>query len=87
MNPAVLTVYKSPYEKKRVGRANDGGYVLCDIPNIEYSILLAGGIECDISFEEDFLNKYPNTICNAYDGTINAKFPNTTKILHLSIKI
>jgi hypothetical protein len=48
MNPEVLTVYKSPYEKKRIGRANDGGYVICDIPNIEYSILLAGGIESDI---------------------------------------
>lgn len=79
MNPSVLTVYKSPYEKKRIGRLNDGGYVICDISNIEYSILLAGGIESDISFEEAFLNKYPNVICNAYDGTINAKFPITTK--------
>ena len=71
MNPSVLTVYKSPFEKKRLGKDYDGGYIIAEIPNIEYTTLLAGGIYTDISFEEDFINKY--TIDNAYafDGTIN----------------
>jgi hypothetical protein len=70
MNPSVLTVYESPYPKLRLGKDNDGGYILADIPNINYSILLAGGISRDISFEEDFVKKY-NIKCIAFDGTIN----------------
>jgi hypothetical protein len=71
MNPQVLTVYKSPFEKLRIGKDNDGGYIIADIPNVKYNILLAGGIETDISFEEDFINKYPNVKTFAFDGTIN----------------
>jgi len=70
INPSVLTVYKSPFPKTRLGRDFDGGYIICEIPNITYSILLSGGIEGDISFEEDFVNKYHNTKCFAFDGTI-----------------
>ena len=71
MNPSVLTVFKSPFTKCRLGKDYDGGYIIAEIPNIKYTTLLAGGIENDISFEEDFINKY--TIDNAYafDGTIN----------------
>jgi hypothetical protein len=79
MNPAVLTVYKSPYEKKRIGREGDGGYIICEIPTLEYSILLSGGVSDDISFEEDFLNKHPSLTCYAYDGTMNNKFPSTSE--------
>ena len=71
MNPSVLTVYKSPFTKKRIGNEYDGGYVIAEIPNITYNLLLAGGIEQDISFEEEFILKYPTTKTYAYDGTIN----------------
>jgi hypothetical protein len=71
MNPSVLTVYKSPFVKKRIGRDNDGGYIIAEIPDIKYSILLSGGIEHDISFEEDFINKYQIDKTYAFDGTIN----------------
>jgi hypothetical protein len=71
MDPAVLTVYKSPYPKIRLGKDNDGGYIIADLPNIKYTTLLAGGIEVDISFEEDFMNKYNNVKTFAFDGTIN----------------
>ena len=70
MNPKVLTVYKSPFNKIRLGKDNDGGYIICEIPNIEYRLLISGGIKNDISFEEDFINKYINTKCIAFDGTI-----------------
>jgi len=69
MEPAALTVYASPFDKQRIGREYDGGYVIVDIPNVTYSLLLAGGVETDITFEEDFVKKY-GTKCIAFDGTI-----------------
>jgi hypothetical protein len=71
MNPNVLTVYKSPFNKLRLGKDFDGGYIISDIPNINYNLFLSGGIENDISFEEDFINKYNNVKCFAFDGSIN----------------
>jgi hypothetical protein len=70
MDPQVLTVYKSPFIKSRLGKDNDGGYIIAEIPNIKYSLFLSGGIENDISFEEDFIIKYPNVKTFAFDGTI-----------------
>lgn len=71
MDPRVLTVYKSPFPKKRLGRNFDGGYVITEIPDIEYSILLGCGIGDDISFEEDFIDKYPNVKSYLFDGTVH----------------
>jgi hypothetical protein len=71
MNPYVLTVYKSPFKKIRLGKNNDGGYIIAEIPNVCYTTFLSGGIEKDISFEEDFINKYPNLKSFAFDGTID----------------
>jgi hypothetical protein len=71
MDPKVLTVYKSPFAKIRLGKVNDGGYIIASLPNIEYSLLLSGGIEQDISFEEDFISHYPNVKTFAFDGTID----------------
>lgn len=70
MNPSVLTVYTSPFPKIRLGKEYDGGYIIVDLPNVSYSLLLAGGIQDDISFEEDFYRKYRNK-CMAFDGTID----------------
>ena len=69
MHPSLLTVYKSPFPKVRIGKDNDGGYVIVDVPNPAYSILLAGGIDNDLSFEEQFVTKYPNLNCLAFDGS------------------
>jgi hypothetical protein len=71
-----LRVYKSEFSKKRIGRNNDGGYIICDIPDIEYDILISGGISDDTTFEDEFLELYPDIICYAYDGTI-MKSPST----------
>jgi len=70
MDPAVLTVYSCPFPKTRLGKEYDGGYVIAEIPDVSYSILLSGGIARDISFEEDFVKKF-NIKCIAFDGTIN----------------
>ena len=71
MDLSHLQVYKSSHKKLRIGRDNDGGYIICDIPNIKYDIFISGGIENDISFENSFLEKYPDLDCVAYDGTIS----------------
>jgi hypothetical protein len=67
-----LILYESPFEKVRLGKDNDGGYIICDIPNIEYDIFISCGIDNDISFEESFCDKYKNVNCYAFDGTIDA---------------
>ena len=70
MDPIDLTTYKSPFEKIRLGKVFDGGYIIANIPNV-YSLIISGGILDDISFENDFINKY-NVKCVAFDGTIDA---------------
>jgi len=72
MDQNVLTCYQSQHNKVRIGRDNDGGYVICELPNVKYGCLLSGGIKDDISFEEDCLKKYPYLKCYAFDGTINS---------------
>jgi hypothetical protein len=46
----------------------DGGYIISDIPNVNYDILIAGGIAGDISFEADLCEKY-KIKCIGFDGT------------------
>lgn len=72
-----LILYKSPHPEQRVGRSNDGGYVISTLPGT-YDLFISGGIAGDISFEEHFLSLYPNTPCFAFDGTVNS-FPATSK--------
>jgi hypothetical protein len=71
MDPNVLTCYKSPFNKIRLGKNYDGGYIIIDVPNINYNLFLSGGINNDISFEKDFIEKFSSTKCYAYDGTID----------------
>ena len=68
-NTRCLTMYCSPFPKRRVGRANDGGYVIAELP-CQYDLLLSAGISDDISFEEAFCDLYTNVPCVAHDGTI-----------------
>jgi len=81
MNPNLVTIYKSPFPKRRIGRWTDGGYAIANIPDIKYDILIAGGVCDDISFEEDFI-KYQSEVSNpiqvyAFDGTVDALPPST----------
>jgi len=87
MDPIVLTCYKSPFPKIRLGKDYDGGYIIAELPNVNYDIILAGGIEGDISFEEEFIKKYPNVKCFAFDGTINNLPKNNNKITFIKKNI
>jgi len=79
-----LTVYQSPYNKIRIGKEHDGGYVIADAP-IHYELLISAGIADDVSFEEEFIQKY-NTPCIAFDGTIDT-FPETKNITFIKKNI
>jgi len=75
MNPNLVTIYQSPFPKRRVGRWTDGGYAVVDIPDVKYDVLIAGGVCDDISFEEDFIRYQasqgnPNIEVYAFDGTV-----------------
>ena len=69
-----LLLYKSPFLKKRIGKNNDGGYVVVKLPDT-YDLFISGGVSDDISFEQQLLELYPALICYAFDGTIS-KLPN-----------
>jgi len=85
MSLEALTVYKCPFPKRRVGRANDGGYVIVDLPSTistsgtsgtsgsrGYDGFISGGISNDISFEDALLDSYPDLkLCLAFDGTVS----------------
>jgi hypothetical protein len=76
MNPNLVTIYQSPFPKRRIGRWTDGGYAIVEIPDIKYDVLIAGGVCDDISFEEDFI-RYQSVQGNslievyAFDGTVD----------------
>ena len=65
-----LVVYVPPHPLKRVGKDNDGGYLICDLPG-SYDLFISGGISNDISFESHFCSLFPETQCFAFDGTID----------------
>lgn len=73
----IYKIIDDGYNKIRIGRKLDGGYIMLDNQKISYDLLLSCGISNDISFEDDFIDKY-NIKCYAFDGTINS-LPNTTK--------
>jgi hypothetical protein len=79
-----LTLYKTIYDKERIGRNNDGGYTVCELPGT-YDCLISGGISDDISFEQAFLNKYTDTPCYAFDGTVH-RLPVEDSRIHFTKK-
>ena len=71
LDPYCLKVYQNPFSKIRLGRQEDGGYVVIDIPQVQYDLFLSAGVGLDISFEIDFCKKYPSVDCRLYDGTLD----------------
>jgi len=74
MIPAeALRVFDCTRPKTRVGKPNDGGYVIAhNVPfeglaGWEYDHFLSGGIANENSFECGILDMYPNLICHAFD--------------------
>lgn len=81
----LLKCYEKPrgYNKIRIGRNNDGGYVILD--GLEYDLMLGCGINDDDSFEHEFLKRYRNIECYTFDGTIAGE-PNPHPRIHFTKK-
>ena len=76
MKNFVLPEYFKPYTCSnliRIGKNNDGGYLVDETSMIKTNVLLSFGIDHDWSFEENF---YLNTNClvHAYDGSVGLIF-------------
>jgi len=74
-----LKLFEPPHPIHRVGKHNDGGYVICKLPG-EYDLFISGGVSDDISFEQHLLNIYPNLKCYAFDGTVNSLPANDQRV-------
>jgi len=64
-----LVLYNPVNKKIRLGNNLDGGYVI--INEYNYDCFLSAGIADNISFEIDFIKKYPNIPGFGFDGTCN----------------
>lgn len=73
------------YKLIRVGKDNDGGYLICENSVMDSSTLVSFGISDDFSFEEHF-QKIKNVDIFAFDPTINLNFF-LKKFLHSLIKL
>lgn len=65
----VLSTYKIPNKKIRVGPMSDGGYVIAD--GFDYDLFISCGIGTDIRFEDSLLDMHSMS-CYAFDGTIDS---------------
>ncbi len=71
---------KNQYELIRLGKDNDGGYLVEKNSILESDILISAGIFWDYSFEEDYI-KLVNKPVSCFDHTINFKHYFVTWIL------
>lgn len=63
--PELLQVYDCELPKLRLGREQDGGYVVANLAG--YDFFLSGGVQDENSFELAAIAHYPELWCNAYD--------------------
>lgn len=62
-------VYDVNSPKLRIGKVNDGGYVINELIEANTTKLISVGMGNEDSFEVDWFSRYPNTQIEAYDGT------------------
>jgi hypothetical protein len=65
---------KYRYDLIRLGKDNDGGYLVDKNSIYQSDFLLSFGISNDCSFEDDFISLNPNIFCNCYDHSVSLKF-------------
>lgn len=66
-----IKIYDVGYTKVRLGNKRDGGYIVLDEICKKSKVLYSYGVSDDISFEEDFQNKYRDNKVRLFDHTIN----------------
>tara|TARA_B100001057_G_C22804838_1_gene932957 strand:- start:102 stop:860 length:759 start_codon:yes stop_codon:yes gene_type:complete len=73
------------YKLIRIGKDNDGGYLVCENSVMSSNILISFGISDDFSFEEQF-QKLNDVNIFAYDPTVNFNFF-LKKFVHSLLKL
>ena len=76
-NTIVLPNYLNPYQVKnliRLGKANDGGYIVNSQDILNTTNLISLGVSFDYSFEEAFLKMNKKTNLRTFDGSVGFKF-------------
>jgi len=68
-----LFSFKSAKDLVRIGRDNDGGYLISQSDMDKTDFLVGLGIHDDWSFESDFVH-HNNVPVSAYDASVNVKF-------------
>lgn len=58
----------------RVGKANDGGYIVNSQDVLNTKHLISLGVSFDYSFEKNFLNKNTNIKIRTYDGSVGFRY-------------
>lgn len=71
-------------DKIKLGREGDGTYILPVGLIDKDNVLIALGIADDTSFEEDYINRYPNTTVLAFDPSISELPKKNDKIIFRS---
>ncbi|MDA9663450.1 hypothetical protein N9T65_01065 [Candidatus Pelagibacter sp.] len=60
------------YDLIRIGKNNDGGYLVSENSIMDSEILVSAGIALDVSFEHQYINLTKNNV-KCFDHTINLK--------------
>jgi hypothetical protein len=80
-----LILYNPVNKKIRLGHQADGGYIIIDGYNYDYFI--SGGVGENITFEIDFIKKYPDMTGIIFDNTVNdaPSLPKEVKLIKKNI--
>jgi hypothetical protein len=76
-NSIILPNFLNPYKFDdliRIGKANDGGYVVRSQDIADTKNLISLGISFDFSFEEEFIKKNKKINISTYDGSVGFKY-------------
>jgi hypothetical protein len=89
MNTVILPKILQPFYCEsliRLGKPNDGGYLINSNDLIKTKNLISFGIGEDFSFERDFINKI-DCKCYSYDQTVDPKVLQDYGIMHIQANI
>lgn len=84
-----LIIYKTKYNKIRLGEKHDNGYIILDIPDIIYDLFIScGELSINNSFENGFINKYniPCEVFNINFDKLDNKSENTSDKINYNNK-
>ena len=82
-----LKIFDCNMQQVGIGNKSDGGYVTLDQINKQCNVLYSLGVGDDVSFELDFVNRYPQSKVQLFDHTIEFLPENHPNFIYLIPKI